>query len=71
MICPTPDKVAYRSIYDATRAALKVLEEYQSPSRPYECECESYHLTTKPMFGSVPLQAAQVRELAYQLGVSR
>lgn len=65
MTCSTPDKIRYYSLREAAEGAIEALTEYGSPQRPYRCECDGWHLTSKAMQGTTgSLTEAQVIALA-------
>jgi hypothetical protein len=69
-MCQHPEKYSYLTLREATTVALQILENGDGPSRPYECDCKRYHLTSKGMNGK-PLTAEMVRSLSDAMGVSR
>lgn len=67
-MCNHPEKIAFRTLRAAADAALENLDRGYV-NRPYECECNSFHLTTKGLNGA-DLTADQVIALAQALGLA-
>jgi hypothetical protein len=61
-MCPHTEKIGYATLRAAALGAADALEKFESPQRPYECDCGQYHLTTKGLNGGA-LTDTMVRQL--------
>lgn len=67
-MCPTPAKIKFGTLRGAAEHMIWAYETYGEWSRPYRCDCDYYHLSTKDLAGE-PVSEEQAHELLTSVGL--